>query len=93
MFSHPARRTHVAIGVIAGIRYDINDEHTVRLTYSFDRARHRQTGEVGFLNSNGKPLDVFPVNDALADANGKILQKRDRKSIATLNQFGWRISR
>ncbi len=82
----PSQTATRRYGVIAGIRYDINDEHTVRLTYSLDRARHRQKGEVGFLNSNGKPLDPFPVNDGLADAGGNILQKRDRKSIATLNQ-------
>lgn len=73
-------------GVIAGLRYDINDEHTVRLTYSFDRARHRQTGETGFLNVDGSPIDVFPVNDPLADVNDNVLQKRDRKSIATLHK-------
>ena len=53
--------------VIAGLRYDINDEHTVRATYTYDHANHRQTGEVGFLETNGEPVDVFPVNDPLAD--------------------------
>lgn len=75
-------------GVIAGLRYELNDEHTFRVFYSLDRARHRQTGETGFLQANGKPFDVFPVNDPLADASGNVLQKRDRKSIATLNLFG-----
>lgn len=73
-------------GVIASLRYDINDQHTVRIAYSFDRARHRQTGEVGFLQSDGKPIDVFPVNNGLADGGSNILQKRDRLSFATLNQ-------
>lgn len=75
-------------GVIAGLRYELNDEHTFRVFYSLDRARHRQTGETGFLQANGKPFDVFPVNDPLADASGNVLQKRDRKSIATLNLVG-----
>ena len=74
-------------GVIASLRYDISDQHTVRLAYSFDRARHRQTGEVGFLQSDGKPIDVFPINNGLADVGGNILQKRDRLSFATLNQI------
>jgi iron complex outermembrane receptor protein len=74
-------------GVIAGLRYDINDFHTVRVNYSFDRGEHRQTGEVGFLNVNGEPLDVFPVNIALGDAGGNILQKRDRRSVALLHQI------
>jgi iron complex outermembrane receptor protein len=75
-------------GVIAGLGYEINDEHSVRAFYSWERADHRQTGETGFLRPNGTPVDVFPVNDPLEDANGNVLQKRDRKSIATLNMFG-----
>jgi iron complex outermembrane receptor protein len=78
-------RTH-RWGLIAGLRYEINDEHSVRLTYSFDRGRHRQTGETGFLQQNGEPFDVFPVNSPLGDVNGNILQKRDRLSIALLHQ-------
>ncbi len=83
----PSQTKTRRIGLIAGLRYDINDEHTVRIAYSFDRAKHRQTGETNLLNTDGSPLDVFPVNDPLADANGNILQKRDRKSIATLNKI------
>ena len=75
-------------GVIAGLRYELNDANTFRVFYSLDRARHRQTGQVGFLQVNGKPFDVFPINDGLADVNGNVLQRRDRKSIATLNLFG-----
>ena len=74
-------------GLIAGLRYDINDDHYVRVNYSWDRARHRQTGETGFLQGNGEPFDVFPVNNPLADAQGNILQKRDRLSFAILHQI------
>jgi iron complex outermembrane receptor protein len=72
--------------VIAGLRYDINDQHTVRATYTHDYSNHRQTGEVGFLDSTGEPLDVFPVNDPIETAAGFPLQKRDRQSYAILNQ-------
>ncbi|TFI58491.1 TonB-dependent receptor [Sphingomonas parva] len=75
-------------GVIASLRYDINDDHTARVTYSWDRARHRQTGETGLLQPNGEPFDVFPVNDPLTDVNGNVLQKRDRLSYAILHQVG-----
>jgi iron complex outermembrane receptor protein len=75
-------------GVIAGLRWDINDHHTIRLTYTLDHARHRQTGEVGLLQTNGEPVDVFPVNVAQADSSGALLQKRDRLSFAILNQVG-----
>jgi iron complex outermembrane receptor protein len=73
-------------GLIAGLRYQINDQHSVRINYSFDRGRHRQTGETGRLQNNGEPFDVFPINDPLSDVNGNVLQKRDRLSIALLHQ-------
>ena len=84
----PSQTQTRRMGVITGLRYDVNDDHTVRLFYSFDRARHRQTGETNFLKSDGSPTDVFAVNDPLADASGNVLQKRDRKSIASLSMIG-----
>ena len=71
---------------IANLSYELDDNNRVRLSYSFDRARHRQTGEGSLIQFNGEPTDVFPVNDPLADAAGNILQKRDRKSYAILHQ-------
>jgi iron complex outermembrane receptor protein len=79
-------------GVIANVRWDITDDHSVRVAYTYDRARHRQTGEVGLLRPNGEPYDVFPVNDAEADRNGRLLQKRDRVSFAILHQVSGEYS-
>lgn len=73
-------------GVISNLRWDINDSHTVRIGFTYDRARHRQTGQVGAVQFNGEPFDVFPVNDPIFDANGFAMQKRDRLSYATLAQ-------
>lgn len=73
-------------GVIANLRWDFAEGQTVRIGYTFDRGRHRQTGETGFLQLNGVPFDVFPVNTPIVASNGEILQKRDRLSYATLNQ-------
>ena len=73
-------------GVIANLIYDITEGQRVRLAYTFDRARHRQTGMAGSLLPNGEPVDVFPINDPLLDANGVAPQKRNRKSFATLHQ-------
>lgn len=78
-------QTH-RIAVITGLRWEMNDTSTLRFSYTYDRARHRQTGEVGLLGVNGEPLDVFPVNAGLKDANGVVLQKRDRLSYAILHQ-------
>ncbi|WP_118857491.1 TonB-dependent receptor [Sphingomonas mesophila] len=73
-------------GLISGLRWDINDDHTMRFNYTFDHANHRQTGEVGLLSISGEPLDVFPINDPVSDGNGVVLQKRDRQSYAILHQ-------
>lgn len=79
-------QTH-RIGFTAGLRWEVNDENTVRLGYTYDRARHRQTGEVGLLQMNGEPIDVFPVNQGQLDAGGAVLEKRDRLSYAILHKL------
>lgn len=73
-------------GVITNLRWDIADGHTVRAGFTYDRARHRQTGELQPIQFNGEPFDVFPVNDPLLDRNGVIVQKRNRLSYAILTQ-------
>lgn len=78
-------QTRRYVGVV-GLAYDITDTQRVRINYTVDYGRHRQTGEVGRVQQNGEPFDVFPVNNPLLDANGQTLQKRDRLSYAILNQ-------
>lgn len=73
-------------GLIANLSWRISDEHSVRVSYTFDRAWHRQTGQVGLLQQNGEPVTVYPIDDPQVDVTGAVLQKRDRKSIALLNQ-------
>jgi iron complex outermembrane recepter protein len=82
----PSQTQTQRIGVIAGLRWNLDDNNSVRIAYTYDRARHRQTGEVGFLNADGEPMDVFPVNGGAAAASGSVLQKRDRLSFAILQQ-------
>lgn len=82
----PSQTQTRRFGLITGLRWELDDHHTFRLNYTFDRARHRQTGEVGFLKPNGEPFDVFPVNAPVSDANNAVLQKRDRLSYAILHQ-------
>ncbi len=79
-------KTH-RVGLIAGLRYDFDDNNTVRVSFSYDRGKHRQTGEVGLLRLDGSPVDVFPENSPTVAANGQTLQKRDRLSYATLKQL------
>jgi iron complex outermembrane receptor protein len=74
-------------GVIANLLYDFAPTQTVRLNYTLDYGHHRQTGEASFLDQQGNPLNLFPHdNQGITDANGNELQKRDRLSIAILNQ-------
>src|SRR3954471_13693217 len=73
-------------GVNASLRYDISPTQTIRVAASYDRGRHRQTGETGLLQVNGEPYTPFPINMPIVAANGDILEKRDRLSIALLQQ-------
>lgn len=82
----PSQTGTKRFGVIAGLRYDISEGQTLRIGYSFDRGRHRQTGEAGYLQMNGYPVDVFPINNGIVASSGALLEKRDRLSYAMLNQ-------
>lgn len=82
----PSQTQTRRIGVISSLAYDLAPEHKLRLAYTYDRARHRQTGETGFQQANGEPYDVFPVNNPVLDVNGRAVTKRDRLSYAILHQ-------
>jgi iron complex outermembrane receptor protein len=73
-------------GVIASLRYDFSPEQSVRVGYTHDYGRHRQTGEVAGLQPNGFPDYLFPQDGPLILPNGFALQKRDRLSYAVLDQ-------
>jgi len=73
-------------GVIANLRYDFTPTQVVRVNYTLDYGRHKQTGEALGLTAAGQPLDVFPINDPILDSNGNIIEKRNRFSKAILNQ-------
>ncbi|HEV2044216.1 MAG TPA: TonB-dependent receptor, partial [Sphingomicrobium sp.] len=84
----PSQTRTYRFGVIAGLRYQISDNHLVRASYTFDHANHRQTGQVGLVDQTGEPFNVFPIDDAVeAGPNGIPLQKRDRQSYAILHQI------
>jgi iron complex outermembrane receptor protein len=82
----PSQTQTKRFGVIAGLRYEMDEHNTFRINYTWDSARHRQTGEVGLLDFDGEPLDVFPVNEGQTTTTGAILEKRDRLSYAILHQ-------
>ena len=78
-------RTH-RFGVISNLSFKINEDHSVRLAYTYDDANHRQTGSTSVALLNGDIADVFPINDPLQTVDGFTLNKRDRQSYATLHQ-------
>lgn len=69
--------------------YRFNDFHTFRVNASFDRARHRQSGEVSLLNADGSPKDPFSAKFkgelAIPTADGSIIRRRDRLSYADVD--------
>ncbi|WJY18236.1 TonB-dependent receptor [Alteriqipengyuania flavescens] len=73
-------------GVVSNLIFDLDDYNRFRVAYTWDRARHRQTGQTTFLFPNGEPYDVFAVNDPLLTSDGFELNKRDRLSYAILHQ-------
>lgn len=74
-------------GVIGNLVWNFLPTQTVRLNYTLDYGHHRQTGEASYLTQTGQPVNLFPHDDGgIADSAGNSLQKRDRLSLAILNQ-------
>jgi iron complex outermembrane receptor protein len=74
-------------GILGSVRYDFSPSQSLFVGYSHDYGRHRQTGEAGYLQPNGVPFDVFPVNNPIVATNGVAVQKRDRLSYAIVDVF------
>lgn len=90
LYSPSNTRTY-RYGVTSSLIWDLNDDHRLRVGYTYDYGRHRQTGEYSPMDSNGDPSDVFGGRDGFGTsfntAQGVVFQKRDRSSIASLSQF------
>ncbi|MCJ8190303.1 TonB-dependent receptor [Sphingomicrobium aestuariivivum] len=82
----PSQTRTYRYAVVSNLAYEINDDHRVRLAYTFDFADHRQTGQVSLMQNDGEPIDVFSVNEALLTVDGFEINKRNRQSYAILNQ-------
>ncbi|HET9864338.1 MAG TPA: TonB-dependent receptor [Steroidobacteraceae bacterium] len=81
-------------GATTSLIWDIDDDNRLRFAYTWDRARHRQTGMYGPLSENGNPENVFAgrQGERIYAADGDIIRGRDRFSIAELEQYAleWR---
>lgn len=76
-------------GATTSLIWDINDDQRMRFAYTYDRARHRQTGMFGPLGESGFPENVFAGREGerVLAADGDIIRGRDRFSIAELEQY------
>ena len=76
------------LGATTSLIWDISDDHRMRFAYTYDRARHRQTGEWGLIGAN-EVENVFGGNqgEQILAADGEVIRGRDRYSIAELNQY------
>jgi iron complex outermembrane receptor protein len=74
------------IGLLASLRYKFGNQ-SLRLSYSYDRGRHKQTGEVTTLDTTtGYYSTYFPIDNPIVDKDGNPLEKRNRLSYAILLQ-------
>ena len=78
-------------GVNASLIWDVTDKDILQVSYAWDHARVKQTGEYGQLMSDGFPFSVFGglpgYGTPIRAADGTIFQKRNRLTVPVLNQF------
>ena len=87
-FYSPSNTNTKRFGVNASLIWDVAEGQRVRLAYTLDYGKHRQTAEFGYLDANGNPENVFAGRQGrkVYAADGVVLRNRDRYSIAELNQ-------
>lgn len=75
------------LGLMVSLRYKINPSNTLRIGYSYDRGRHKQTGELTYIDTTtGYYTDYFPIDNPILDKDGNPIEKRNRLSYAILHQ-------
>ncbi len=91
LLHRPSNTNTNRFSVTSSVIWKFMEGQTLRFGASADRARHRQTGEFGFLNSDGTAIDVFSgkVDDSVSalTADGDKLQNRNRYSEANVDVF------
>jgi iron complex outermembrane receptor protein len=79
-------------GVNTSLLYDLDEHSHFQLAYTLDYGNHRQTGAYGTINQQtGFPTSFFGGLDGqgIYSADGTPIRKRDRFSIAELNQIAF----
>ncbi|PIC01749.1 TonB-dependent receptor domain-containing protein [Caulobacter sp. X] len=91
-YMSPSNTNTRRYGLNTSLIWRLNDDNTFRLAYTFDRGRHRQTSEAGYVDqSTGFMKNWFGGKetwggDRIVGADGALLRFRDRFSIAELQQ-------
>lgn len=88
-FFAPSNTNTHRVGATSSLLWDFADNQRVRVAYTYDRGRHRQSGEYTYLLANGNTEHVFGGKRGrkVYTADGNWLRSRDRYSIAELSQI------
>ena len=75
-------------GATTSLIWNLNEDNRLRFAYTYDRARHRQTAQWGYITGD-EVENVFAGREGqrVLAADGEIIRSRDRFSIAELNQY------
>jgi iron complex outermembrane receptor protein len=81
-------------GLLASLIWDLDDNNRVRVSYTNDYGRHRQTGEATRFDFGSEPIEAFGGKqgwgssaDRVVGSDGSFFRSRDRFSLAILNQI------
>jgi len=87
LYTPNTTNTH-RFGVNSSLLWDLNEFNLLRVAYTLDYGKHRQTGQFGYLDANGNPFNVFAGRNGVpvVGADGTQLRGRDRYTLAELNQ-------
>jgi iron complex outermembrane receptor protein len=90
----PSNTQTFRYGLTSSLLWDLNPQNHFQLSYTLDDGHHRQTGEYAYINqANGQPADVFGARPGyatqVATADATTFRKRDRYSVAKLNQVAF----
>ncbi len=91
LYSPSNTQTH-RYGVNSSLIYRFTDTQTLQAAFTYDYGHHRQTGEYDMVNPlNGDPENVFGAKPGYGTwihaFDGTTFRKRDRLSLAKLNQL------
>jgi iron complex outermembrane receptor protein len=92
MVYSPSNTQTDRFGLNTSLLYDYDTHSHFQLAYTLDYGNHRQTGAYGTVNQNtGFPTSFFGGIDGqgIFGADGTAIRKRDRFSVAQLNQVAF----